>query len=148
MKRTIATLLGSALIAASLVGNAQAQHRGGGFRGGFHGGFHGGFRGRFHGGFRGFRGRFFVGPSFYDPFWYAPFWDYYYPYYYPYYGAAYSYYPYYYPPDYGAYPQQPSAAEPSQSRDWYYCNDPRGYYPSVRSCNTQWQAVPAAPPPS
>lgn len=33
---------------------------------------------------------------------------------------------------------------------WYYCQDPMGYYPYVRDCNTNWQAVPASvlPPPT
>ena len=29
---------------------------------------------------------------------------------------------------------------------WYYCNDPKGYYPYVRSCNGRWEPVPATPP--
>jgi len=28
---------------------------------------------------------------------------------------------------------------------WYYCEDPPGYYPYVKYCNTGWQAVPPAP---
>lgn len=33
---------------------------------------------------------------------------------------------------------------------WYYCQDPMGYYPYIRDCNTNWQAVPASvlPPPA
>ncbi|HSY27880.1 MAG TPA: hypothetical protein VK832_10285, partial [Burkholderiaceae bacterium] len=81
----------------------------------------------------------------------------------PYYG----YYPYgYYP--YAAYPpvvvtqqaaapvymeqgnaapaQQQSAAPAGQSsNDWYYCRDPAGYYPYVRTCANGWQRVPAQP---
>lgn len=34
---------------------------------------------------------------------------------------------------------------------WYYCSNPRGYYPYVAQCLTRWQAVPAemspGPPP-
>ncbi len=32
---------------------------------------------------------------------------------------------------------------------WYYCQNPMGYYPYVRDCNSNWQAVPASvlPPP-
>ncbi len=26
---------------------------------------------------------------------------------------------------------------------WYWCNDPRGYYPYVQTCNGPWQPVPA-----
>lgn len=28
---------------------------------------------------------------------------------------------------------------------WYYCEDPQGYYPYVRSCSTEWRAVPISP---
>lgn len=28
---------------------------------------------------------------------------------------------------------------------WYYCRDPQGYYPYVRYCNVEWEAVPARP---
>jgi len=28
---------------------------------------------------------------------------------------------------------------------WYYCDDPQGYYPYVRSCNVQWRPVPITP---
>jgi hypothetical protein len=85
--------------------------------------------------------------GFYDPFW--P-----YPYYYPYgvgLGLSYGYYsappvvvesvgpPDEYlnaPPDGGTPPEQ----------FWYYCQDPAGFYPYVRMCNGEWEAVPAAPP--
>ena len=40
-------------------------------------------------------------------------------------------------------PIQPQA----QAQAWYYCDNPRGYYPYVQSCPTPWRAVPAAPPP-
>lgn len=30
---------------------------------------------------------------------------------------------------------------------WYYCDNPRGYYPYVRVCPNGWQRVPAQPPP-
>ncbi|HEY8698964.1 MAG TPA: hypothetical protein VIM02_15250 [Rhizomicrobium sp.] len=37
--------------------------------------------------------------------------------------------------------------EPSQDYGdyWYYCRDPRGYYPYVQQCNGQWEPVPAQP---
>ena len=35
----------------------------------------------------------------------------------------------------------------SQSPSWYYCDNPRGYYPYVQNCSTAWQPVPANPPP-
>lgn len=39
---------------------------------------------------------------------------------------------------------QPDAPTPQEN--WYHCDDPEGYYPYVRSCNQQWQPVPAMPP--
>jgi hypothetical protein len=29
---------------------------------------------------------------------------------------------------------------------WYYCDNPRGYYPYVQSCNGPWHPVPMTPP--
>jgi len=29
---------------------------------------------------------------------------------------------------------------------WYYCANPKGYYPYIPQCNGQWQPVPATPP--
>jgi len=40
--------------------------------------------------------------------------------------------------------QQPTYVAP-QAQVWYYCDNPRGYYPYVSSCQ-QWQTVPAVPP--
>ena len=71
----------------------------------------------------------------------------------PYYGWGYGpgyYYappPVYYAPPPAYYPPPAPvtyAAPPRQ--DNYYCANPQGYYPSVQSCNVQWQAVPNAPP--
>jgi hypothetical protein len=80
--------------------------------------------------------------------------------YYPYgpYGpyAPYAPYPYYNgPPPPAYYPQptpppqaqaapQASGAPPPQY--WYYCDNPKGYYPQVQNCPTAWRQV-AAPPP-
>jgi hypothetical protein len=44
------------------------------------------------------------------------------------------------------YLDSPLDGGPPQEQVWYYCEDPAGYYPYVRSCNGQWQAVPATPP--
>ncbi len=44
------------------------------------------------------------------------------------------------PPAYG-----PPAAEPQNPGYWYYCANPQGYYPYIRTCNGQWQTVPANP---
>jgi hypothetical protein len=113
----------------------------------------GGGAGPWRGGYRGYRGyrggyrsNVFIGfGGFYDPF-FDPFWPY--PYYYPYgYGFGYSY--AYRPPQvvYAPPPEDyllpPNAPPPDQI--WYYCEDPSGYYPYVRSCNREWQAVPARP---
>jgi hypothetical protein len=40
------------------------------------------------------------------------------------------------PPDYRGAPNYGS---------WYYCHQPEGYYPYVRSCHGDWQRVPAQP---
>ena len=120
-------------------------HGGGGFHGGgFHGGvggFHGGFagfpRGGFHGGgfhtggfqphgfhggefhHHGFRRGLVVVPAFGGAWW----------------GAGLGWPDYSYPDEsyygYGPYTQ------------YWYCDNPEGYYPYVQQCNTGWQTVPA-----
>lgn len=53
---------------------------------------------------------------------------------------------YYAPPPviYAAPPPQPAyVSQPSPN--WYYCDNPRGYYPYVASCSTAWREVPAQP---
>jgi hypothetical protein len=44
---------------------------------------------------------------------------------------------YYYPPAVVAAPVQP------KPQSWYYCDNPKGYYPTVPSCTTSWREVPA-----
>jgi hypothetical protein len=82
----------------------------------------------------------------------------------PYYPAPYYGYPYYYPdPYYYAYPPPAVYAPPPviytpppvvstpgapPPQSWYYCDDPKGYYPYVASCSTAWRQVPAIPPAS
>ncbi|HYM17356.1 MAG TPA: hypothetical protein VEU06_02230 [Micropepsaceae bacterium] len=119
------------------VGGGQFFNRPGVNRGGFVGG-------TWRGGDWRWRGRRSFGVVFVDP-WYDPFWPYGYgfgwgwgwygpPYYYDRPAAAYEYGP---PPqDYG----------PPPESYWYYCSNPDGYYPYVKSCNNEWQAVPATPP--
>jgi hypothetical protein len=34
---------------------------------------------------------------------------------------------------------------PPPSATWFYCDDPKGYYPSVQTCTSGWRALPAAP---
>jgi hypothetical protein len=85
---------------------------------------------------------------------FGPVWGYpgYYPQ--PYYYPAPS---YYYPPPVVVAPAQPPVyiekgdgqdASPGQSNFWYYCADPQGYYPYVRHCSGNWQAVSPQPPSS
>jgi hypothetical protein len=60
------------------------------------------------------------------------------------------YYPYaYYPPPVYQAPAviaQAPAPAAAQASSWYYCANPKGYYPYVQSCQGAWQAVPAVPP--
>ncbi len=75
----------------------------------------------------------------------------------PFYPYAYPYYPYpmpyYYPPPVVTVPASPPAyihqspptsQQPSTSY-WYYCNNPKGYYPYVKQCPQGWQEVEPAP---
>lgn len=59
---------------------------------------------------------------------------------------------YWYPEPVYPYPAEISAeavydyAPEGRSDDsWYYCEDPKGYYPYVKSCNGEWKPVPIAP---
>jgi hypothetical protein len=72
----------------------------------------------------------------------------------PYYGGGYPYYApppvvyapppvVYAPPVYAPPPQQPIA---QQAQTWYYCDNPKGYYPYVQQCGNGWRQTPAAPP--
>lgn len=47
------------------------------------------------------------------------------------------------PPVMVAPPQQAYVSQPVQN--WYYCDNPRGYYPYVASCSSAWRQVPAQP---
>jgi hypothetical protein len=97
--------------------------------------------------------RVFVGFGFGYPYYPAP--------YYGYPGYYYGYPGYYPDPYYYAYPPPavyapppavyappPVAATPGAPppQSWYYCDDPKGYYPYVASCPTAWRQVPATPP--
>ena len=109
----------------------------------------GGFGG--HGGHSGFHGRFFFGFG-------AGFWPGYYGGYYPFYwgtpvvGWPYASYGYgwpYYPS--GATTAPPAYSEPEQQQPyyWYYCQNPQGYYPYVKSCPGGWMTViPNGTPPN
>ena len=63
--------------------------------------------------------------------------------------------PYYYaappvvyapPPVIYAPPPQPAYISQAQS-SWYYCDNPRGYYPYIATCAAGWHEVPAQPSP-
>lgn len=71
-------------------------------------------------------------------------------------------YPFYYPPYY-SYPQtivvpttppvyiqqqqaQPTQQAQPQTNYWYYCRDPDGYYPYVKTCPGGWLQVAPQPP--
>lgn len=41
--------------------------------------------------------------------------------------------------------QQPAAAAATPA-SYYYCANPKGYYPYVQSCQGSWQMVPVIPP--
>ena len=62
--------------------------------------------------------------------------------------------PYYYaappvvyapPPVIYAPPPQPAYVSQAQA-SWYYCDNPRGYYPYIATCSSGWHEVPAQPP--
>lgn len=88
-----------------------------------------------------------------DPFLFVP-WHYPGPYpYSPYYYSPYYYSPYY-PPAVVTVPAEPpvyiergegAESAPQASAFWYYCADPQGYYPDVKQCRVDWQAVPPRP---
>lgn len=115
-----------ALIGALGLGSASAQH-------GHHG--HGHSHARI--------GFAFGGPG-YWPYYGAP-----YPYYYPYH--PYYSYPYYgYPPTMPVQTSPPVYVERGQDEAegeyyWYYCSNPKGYYPYIGVCNTNWQRVTPVP---
>ena len=95
-----------------------------------------------HGGGHGGHGGHFSGGVWFGPGWW---WD---PFFYPYY--PYPYYPYSQPPVViQQQPQeyvmpQPQADETSY---WYYCRDPKGYYPYVKRCPGGWMKVVPTPAP-
>jgi hypothetical protein len=105
---------------------------------------HDGGHGRFHGGgpfYNGGGSRVFIGGSFGFPYYY-PYWSY--PHYYT----------YYYPRGYrSSYPEPyihnepPVNIEPQQTYYWYYCRDPKGYYPYIENCPGEWTRVVPTPPP-
>jgi hypothetical protein len=124
-------------------------HRSGGYQGsgGYHGssGYHGSGSHSGHGGHNGHGNSYnfgiAIGPGWggWGPGWWGP--------------PAYPYYPYY--PYYQAPPvvigQQPQAyvqQNQQESDYWYYCQNPQGYYPYIKSCPGGWmKVVPDTVPP-
>jgi hypothetical protein len=83
-----------------------------------------------------FRGGIWVGPGWGPGWWGAP---YPYPYPYPYYSSP--------PVVIRQEPQEYIQAEPqAQQQYWYFCPDPQGYYPYVKSCPKGWMRVVPTPP--
>ncbi|HEY2891061.1 MAG TPA: hypothetical protein VGJ31_10565 [Dongiaceae bacterium] len=135
--------------ALSFAAPANAGWHGGGWHGGgWGGGWHGGGWGCCWG-----------GPRFAFSFGFPSYYPYAYPYpaYYPPYPAyapGYSYSQPYYPSAQPYYPQPPqppvnvaqAPAGPPPQQNWYYCDNPRGFYPYVQNCNAGWRSVPAQPP--
>jgi hypothetical protein len=170
MKRFTVVLFAAALSLAFLSSPAILEAGGGhggvgsGWAGGGHSGGHyggpvgghwGGYHGGYYGGHYGWHGGYYGGG-------YYPYWGYY-PFYWgawavgwPYGGWPYGYYaasPYqgwpYYPS--GVTEASPAYSEPAPQQPyyWYYCQDPQGYYPYVRSCPGGWiQVVPNVTPPN
>lgn len=68
-------------------------------------------------------------------------------------GAPFGYpYPYYAPPvvvEPAPAPPVYAQAPPPAQQYWYYCEDPRGYYPYISQCPGEWlQVVPRTSPPT
>jgi hypothetical protein len=88
--------------------------------------------------------RVFIGFGF-APWWWGPYpYPYAYPYYPPYANAPGPYAPGPYAPGYDAAPA-PVAPAPAATANWYWCGNPRGYYPYVKDCSVAWRQVPARP---
>jgi len=152
MKKVMVILLVVVLSFAFLTLPSILEARGGY---GGHGGGWGGYHGGYYGGYRGYYGGYYRG---YYP--YRGYYGGYYPYYWgfpilgwPYAGWPYAYYggyPYlgwpYYPS--GVTEAPPAESQPAQQPPyyWYYCEDPKGYYPYVKSCPGGWIEVEPKPP--
>jgi hypothetical protein len=136
---------------------------GGGHSGGYYGGHYGGPVGGHWGGYYGGHyGGYYGGHGHYYGGGYYPYWGYY-PFAWgawiggrPYGGwpyASYAGWPYlgwpYYPSGVAEVPPAYSEPAPHQPDYWYYCQDPQGYYPYVKSCPGGWiPVVPNVTPPN
>ena len=95
------------------------------------------FADRYHGHYHG-RSRTSIGIMFGGPIWPSPAYAPYYPYY--------PYAPYYPYPQTVVIQSTPTtyiekAPENNTQHYWYYCSDPKGYYPYALKCNANWQRV-------
>lgn len=129
MKKIFRKTLAVALVACLAGAVSQPALARGGHGGGHHGG---GFHGRHHGGHHHHHGHRWHGsygfymdltPAFWYPWYYHP---------YPYYGGS------------TIIVQQPVqyvSREDNSGNYWYYCHNPKGYYPYVSQCNAQWVKV-------
>ena len=148
MKGKAVMIFGVILWLALFWSVASAQHQGGGYYGGgAHSGGHYYGHGYGHGShhYAGWYGGWGYG---YYPrgYWWGPRiyaypswgWPYPYPYFYP-----------SYPPPPQVIEQPPVYSEPEQQQPyyWYYCQNPQGYYPYIKSCPGGWmQVVPNGTP--
>jgi hypothetical protein len=145
MKKTafMAVVAIALFLAAPLSSDAGRAHGygGKGVKSGYHGraGYYGGWRGyrAYRGGHRAYWGPrtswnlgfYWGGPLVVGPPWYP--------------------YGYYSPPPVIVQKQPPVYVEPEQRSDnyWYYCQNPQGYYPYVKSCPGGWMKVVPQPTP-
>ena len=69
------------------------------------------------------------------------------PFAYPYYAYPYYAYPVAAPESPPVTEVQPAAAPgPAPQQSWYFCSNPKGYYPYVQNCSSGWTSVPVTPP--
>jgi hypothetical protein len=148
MKRNAVMIFGVILCLVFFSSLASAQHQGSGhYGGGSHSGGHyyghdyGHGSHHYGGGYGGWgygyypRG-YWWGPGIYAyPSWW---WPYPYPYFYPSYRPS---------PQVAEQPAEDGEPEQQQPYYWYYCQNPQGYYPYVKSCPGGWmQVVPNVTP--
>lgn len=140
MKKIAVIILGAVLSFVLFSSLASAQRHGGGhYGGGWHSGGHYSGHGSHHyaGWFGGWRNGYYPRGYWWGPRIYAyPGWWWPYPY-------SYSYpYPSYQPPP-EVIEQPPAYSEPEQQQPdyWYYCRNPQGYYPYIKSCPGGWMQV-------
>jgi hypothetical protein len=55
-------------------------------------------------------------------------------------------YPTYVAPAFVAQQPPPVVAGVPPAQFWYFCDNPRGYYPNVATCSVPWRSVPVTAP--